>query len=140
MDEFRRQVGSLADGQIGPHSTGFAVGAFQHGEIEPVVAGEGRGGVGQGLRGHHIRGCRHQFTGQFNPGAGGSHRSEGCSGTVGQTDQLQGLGHPAGVRFLAEALILVESQLHGLGSAAGGVGGVQTVPGQQHTEPSVATD
>ena len=66
MDEFGRQVRPLGYTQVGTHPQGLAVMALEHRELEPVLAGDGRGGVGQVLGGGHIGRGRHQLTGQFD--------------------------------------------------------------------------
>ena len=105
-----------------------------------MVLGDASGRVGQGRRGDHVRRGRHQLTGQFHTGAGGIDGRKAAFGSGVEVDQLQGLGDPARVRLLAEALVFVEAEPHRFSTDAGGFCGLSSRPGQVQAEAALTTD
>ena len=105
-----------------------------------MVLGDASSRFGEGGRGDHVRRGRHQLPGQFHTGAGGIHCRKAAFGGGAEVNQLQGLGDPARVRLLAEALIFVEAEPDGFCTNAGGFCAIGSRPGQVQAEAALTTD
>ena len=139
VNQLGLEVRALAHRKEGAHATGFAVGPFQHRQLQSVRFGDFAGGLGQGGRCHHVRRSRDQFAGQLHASTVGIDALEARRRLGGQADQLKSLGVDLGFSGLAKALIGVQRKPDGCGGCRGCGGGFQAFPVQLQPQLAAAT-